>query len=207
MTDDGKQSLRRARGLLARIAAQKTQLRQRLLLAAAITVLMEKTPIVVGGTAEEYWAGGEYHATDLDLCPPPSPADVKALTSLGLRKVARHWLRDDLPVAVEFPGSGDDIERTTLVKVGGVPVVMISCEDLYLDRIRQATTASDRATVSFDGALEIALTNLPTMDWSYVRGRIRRIASEEPRIAAEMIIVNRRVRSRARRGYLRTNIG
>jgi hypothetical protein len=174
-------------------------LRQRLLLAAAITTLFRREPIVVGGTAEEYWAGGEYHPTDLDLCPRPSAIDIKALTNVGLRRRGRHWVRGDLPVAVEFPGSGDDIQRTVAVKVGGVSVLMISCEDLYLDRVRQATVSWPREDVSFDSALAISLTNYIRLDWEYVRSRIRAIVSAESRIGNLMIAVNRRVRSRARR--------
>jgi hypothetical protein len=167
-----------------------------------MTKLLTKEPIVVGGTAEEYWAGGEYHPTDLDLCPLPSPSDLIALESVGLHKSGRHWTRDDLPVAVEFPGSGDDIERTVIVKVAGVSVLMISCEDLYLDRIRQATVTWPREDVSFDAAFEIALTNYATMDWDYVRGRLGAATSKERIVGTLMVGVNRRVRSRARRGSL-----
>jgi hypothetical protein len=164
--------------------------------------LLSKEPIVVGGTAEEYWAGGEYHPTDLDLCPRPSARDLKALTAVGLRKRGRHWFRADLPVAVEFPGSGDDIERTVVVKIAGVSIRIISCEDLYLDRIRQATASWPREDVSFDSAFEISLTNYTTMDWDYIRARINVAVSAEPRVGTLMVGVNRRVRSRARHKYL-----
>jgi len=171
-------------------------------MAAAMTKVLSKQPIVVGGTAEEYWAGGEYHPTDLDLCPRPSPSELKGLASLGLRKRGRHWTREDLPIAVEFPGSGADIQRTVVVKVGGVSILMISCEDLYLDRIRQATVSWPREDVSFDAALELALTNYLTMDWDYMRGRLRTAASSERQVATLMASVNQRVRSRARRNSL-----
>lgn len=171
-----------------------------------MTELLNKQPIVVGGTAEEYWAGGEYHPTDLDLCPRPSPSDLKALASVGLHKSGRHWTREDLPVAVEFPGSGEDIERTVVVKVGGVSILMISCEDLYLDRIRQATVSWPREDVSFDAALELTLTNYLTMDWDYIGGRVRAAASSERQVATLMASVNRRVRSRVRRSSLRVAV-
>jgi len=119
-----KRALYQAEALLRQIPAARSSLRQRLLMAAAMTWLLSKEPIVVGGTAEEYWAGGEYHPTDLDLCPRPSTSDLKTLRAAGLTKSGRHWVRSDLPVAVEFPGSGDDIERTVAIKVGGVSVLM-----------------------------------------------------------------------------------
>jgi hypothetical protein len=202
---DAESRQQQAEALLLQIAKARSGLRQRLLLAAALTKLLSQPPIVVGGTAEEYWAGGEYHPTDLDLCPQPAARDLKALGSVGLRKSGRHWTREDLPVAVEFPGSGDDIERTIVVKVGGVSILMISCEDLYLDRIRQATVSWPSEDVSFDAALELALTNYITMDWDYVRRRLRTTASKERMVGTLMVGVNRRVRSRARRGSVRVN--
>jgi hypothetical protein len=191
-----------AEALLRQVPTARSRLRQRLLLAAAITKLLSKQPIVVGGTAEEYWAGGEYHPTDLDLCPLPSESDCEALVAVGLRKRGRHWVRDDLPIAVEFPGSGDDIERTVAVKVGGVSVLMISCEDLYLDRVRQATVSWPREDVSFDSALALALTNYKTIDWDYVRDRLRTADITDQPVGTAMVAVNRRVRSRARRANL-----
>jgi len=197
-----KHAQHQAEALLRQIPAARSSLRQRLLLAAAITRLLSKEPIVVGGTAQEYWAGGEYHPTDLDLCPRPSASDLKALTAVGLRKRGRHWVRADLPVAVEFPGSGDDIERTVVVRVGRVSVLMISCEDLYLDRVRQATVLWPREDVSFDSALEIALTNYVRLDWDYIRDRIRAAVFAERVAGTLMVGVNRRVRLRVRRAYL-----
>lgn len=199
---DAKRDRRQAQALLLQIPKARSQLRRRLLLAAAVTKLLSKAPIVVGGTAEEYWAGGEYPPTDLDLCPRPTPSDLKALASVGLYKSGRHWTRDDLPVAVEFPGSGDDIERTVIVKVSRVPILMISCEDLYLERIRQATVSWPREDVSFDGALELALTNYITMDWDYVRDRIKSTIPAERVVGTMMAGVSRRVQSRVRRKSL-----
>jgi hypothetical protein len=207
MARDAKRDQQEAVELLLQIPRARSGLRQRLLLAAAMTKVLSREPIVVGGTAEEYWAGGEYHPTDLDLCPRPSPRDLKALRSVGLSKSGRHWIRKDLPVAVEFPGSGDDIERTVALKIGGVSILMISCEDLYLDRVRQATVAWPREDISFDAALELALTNYLTMDWDYVRRRLRKAASVEQTVGSLMVSVSRRVRSRARRGSIATAAG
>ena len=202
MEKDGRRAQQQAKALLLRIPKTRSRLRQRMLLAAAMTKLLSKEPIVVGGTAQEYWAGGEYHPTDLDLCPRPSARDLKALLAVGLRKRGRHWVREDLPVALEFPGSGDDIERTVVVEVGDVSVRMISCEDLYLDRVRQATVSWPREDVSFDSGLEIALTNYLGIDWDYVRDRLTAIVSTESPVGKLMTEVNRRIRSRARRAQL-----
>jgi hypothetical protein len=199
---NGGLAQQQAKALLLRIPKTRSRLRQRMLLAAAMTKLLSQEPIVVGGTAQEYWAGGEYHPTDLDLCPRPSARDLEALVAVGLSKRGRHWVREDLPVALEFPGSGDDIERTVVVQVDDVSVRIISCEDLYLDRVRQATGSWPREDVSFDSGLEIALTNYVSIDWDYVRDRLRAVVSAEPLVGNLMAGVNRRVRSRARRAHL-----
>lgn len=199
MRRDPGPELQRAEALLLQIPRVRSRLRQRLMLAAALTVLFDQKPIVVGGTAEEYWAGGEYHPTDLDLCPRPSDRDLAALRSIRLVENSRHWVRPDLPVAVEFPGTGDDIQRTSALRVAGVSILMISCEDLYLDRVRHATTSYPREDTSFDGALEIALSNYGTMDWDYIRDRLRGLAAIEAAVGQIMIAVNRRARARARR--------
>ena len=124
-----------------------------------------------------------------------------------MRKRGRPWTRDDLGVAVEFPGSGDDIERTVALTVSGISVLMISCEDLYLDRVRQATVSWPQEDVSVDAALEIALTNYARMDWDYVRRRLRAASSSEGIVGTLMAGVNRRVRSRARRASLEVIAG
>jgi hypothetical protein len=192
----------KAEALLRQVAKARSELRKRLLFAAAMTTIFSAKPIVVGGTAEEYWAGGEYHPTDLDLCPRPTRSDLEALRALGLRKSGRHWTRDDVPVAVEFPGPGDDIERTVTVNIQGVRILIISCEDLYLDRVRQATVSWPREDISFDGALEIALTNYTTMDWDYIVRRLKTAVSAERTVGSLMASINRRVRTRARRETL-----
>lgn len=196
---DNEPGIRRAKQLIEQIAETPDGLQQRLLLAAAVTSVASRPPIIVGGTAEEYWAGGEYHPTDLDLCPIPSREDNDKFRAIGLETDGRHWSADGLPVAVEFPGTGDDIEMTVPIKAGGVDVLIISREEIYLDRVRQATVGWPHEDISFDGALEIALTNFQQMDWTYVRSRIDRIPGGEANVREAMKAVNRRVRSRARR--------
>jgi hypothetical protein len=191
-------ALRRARRLLLAAAAAQAQSDQRLFLAAGLREVMERSPVVVGGAAEAYWASEEYHPTDLDMCPRPTLQDERTLATLGFRREGRHWVRDDIAVGVEFPGSGDDIENTVDVHVDGGVAVMISCEDLYLDRLRQ-TTATERRDVHFDSAVAVAAVQRAGIDWPYVERRIRRIAVDEPHVGEAMQRMHPRVRATARR--------
>lgn len=172
--------LKQAKAILRLIPQEPDQYRQRLLLAAAIHRLDEKT-VVVGGTAEQYWAGGEYRPTDLDMVPYPGPDLLAALGGLGFGREGRHWVHPDLPVAVEFPDSGDAIQRRVSVEVTeGIAVPLIGVEDLYLDRVKQATAGWPQRTVSFLAAVEVALVNWNQSDWEYVAGALREFERREP---------------------------
>jgi hypothetical protein len=75
----------RAKKLLARtevLQGAPNRLRRHLLVAAALREVLAR-PIIVGGTAEDYWTPDEYGETDLDLCVSLHREDVRTLTDLG----------------------------------------------------------------------------------------------------------------------------
>jgi len=191
-----------ARRLVEHAAAERTRLRRHLLVAAALREVLERVPIVVGGTAEEYWTADEYHPTDLDLCAPLGHADRGALAALGFRKEGRHWIREGLPVAIEFPDSridGDE-ERTIDVSVPGGAARVIGLDDLYLDRLRQATVNEASAGgTEFQSALAVVAARYEDIDWPYVRSRIVTISMAEGPIGETMRRINSRITRRIRR--------
>jgi hypothetical protein len=81
---------------------------------------MAVEPVVVGGTAEEYWTSDEYQQTDLDMCAPIGKEERALFGVLGFTKSGRHWENSGLHVAIEFPESEIDGEfaRTELIQVG-----------------------------------------------------------------------------------------
>jgi hypothetical protein len=172
---------------------------QRLLMAAAFRLVFERTPVVVGGTAEEHWLSGEYHPTDLDLCPRPTTHDREVLARLGFKKQGRHWVRRDLVHGVEFPGDGDDIQRTVEVELHGATATVIGLEDLYLDRLRQAT-ATETAFVSqrLDSVVALRAVWWSQLDDTYLDARIKQIAEAEPLVGPSMARLDRRARREAR---------
>ncbi len=173
-----------------------------MLVAAALGQVFGRPPVVVGGTAQQYWLSDRYYATDLDLCPRPSLEDEAELRVLGFRKEGRHWVRDDLASGFEFPGSGDDIadDRTVLVEVQGVSATVIGLEDLYLDRLRQST-ANERAPedATMRTVVGLAVAWAGRLDAAYVQVRIRQAAKEEPMVGAAMARQQRRAARLARR--------
>jgi hypothetical protein len=196
--------LERARRLLGEARDASRPLDQRLLVAAALSTVMEKMPTVVGGTAEEYWARDEYRPTDLDLIPTPSRADQDAFRKLGFKKDGRHWVSQDLAVATEFPhDSTFEVRRTIDARVGKVTVRVIGVDDLYLDRLGQATMTERIDDQHFASLLAITVTNWEQLDWAYVGGRIRETAVLRPELGRSMRKMHSICRRIARRELAR----
>ncbi len=190
-----------ARTLLDLAARAKDQLKKHLFVAAALGEQLADEPIVVGGTAEEYWTADAYQETDLDLCAPITAADEARLDRLGFKREGRHWVNDTVGVAVEFPDSRIDGDEARAVRerVGPGTARIIGLEDLYLDRLRRATATEPVQDLHFYSALAVAAAGFDSMDWRYVAERMRGIVEQEPTIAESMRRVNRRVRAIVRR--------
>jgi hypothetical protein len=195
-------SVSRAETLLERAAGERDRLRRHLLVAAALREVMEGEPIVVGGTAEEYHSGAAYHETDLDLCGWLREGEAELIRGLGFRKRGRHWFHAASKVAVEFPEvriDGDEgrIER---IAVGGGTAALIGVDDLYLDRLRQATAPlHDEESVEFHSALAVAAGAFDRIDRRYVLRRIRAIERSDPMVARRMREIDTRIRRRVTR--------
>ena len=192
-----------ARRLLELAGSPKPPQTQRLLLAAAITAVFERDPVVVGGTAEEHWLSQESQATDLDLCPRPSDQDIVELERLGFKRDGRHWVHAKVIHGVEFPGAGDDINRTVDVPIsgtGGAMAKVIGLEDLYLDRLRQSTASeTSRHSQRLDSTVMLLVARDATLDRDYVRTQIAAIIVREPVVGQAMKLMQRRAETRARR--------
>jgi hypothetical protein len=196
--------LEQAEKLLRQVPKAKRPLNQRLLVAAALSAVMSSPPIVVGGTAEEYWTGDEYHPTDLDLIPGPTKADREAFRKLGFKKEGRHWVREDIPIAIEFPHDESfEVRRTVDEKVTNVIVKIIGVDDLYLDRLGQSTSTMNVRDQHFSSLLAVALTNWDKLDWRYIGRRVAEITKEKPDLGASMKTMHRKCRRAARNALAR----
>jgi hypothetical protein len=192
----------RAEALLGDAARTDRRLQRHLLVAAALREVLAREPVVVGGTAEEYQSGAPYHETDLDVVGLVTEAERRTLRSLGFRKRGRHWYHDASHVAVEFPderidGDTDRIER---VDVGPGTAAIIGVDDLYLDRLRQATApiSNVESSVEFHSALAVATGAFERIDRKYILRRIREIEAREGRIGTRMRELDSRIRRRAK---------
>jgi hypothetical protein len=196
-------SLSNAKSLLLQAASEADRPTRHLLVAAALRLVLERDPIVVGGTAEEYWTAAPYHETDLDLCAPIFPQDEVRLAKLGFEREGRHWIwgREGRWVAVEFPDAqidGDE-QRTREVRAGTGVARVIGLDDLYLDRLRQATIDEHSEGVEYHSALAVVAARFDDLDWTYVGARIAEITLQEQRVGQSMRRMDRRLRRRVRR--------
>lgn len=196
-------SVSRAEALLGKAAGERNRTRRHLLVAAALREALRVEPVVVGGTAEAVQSGSPYHETDLDLCGVVAPDERAILRGLGFRKRGRHWFHDPSKVAVEFPDTridGDEA-RVERIRVGGGTAAMIGIDDLYLDRLRQATAplANIEGSIEFHSALAVAAGGFDRIDRRYVLARLREIERSEGRIGQRMRQLDSRIRRRVRR--------
>jgi len=106
------------------------------LLARAMKDMGFLEPVIVGGHAVEFYTAGGYTTTDVDLVA-ASEALEQILPNWGFRHLGRHWIHDDLGIAVEAPGSRleGDRERVTEVATSAGAAYIIGLEDLIIDRI------------------------------------------------------------------------
>ena len=158
---------------------------------------------MVGGTAEEFQSGAPYHGTDLDLVGVVTSVERGALRSLGFRKRGRHWFHDASHVAVEFPDDriDGDVDRIERVDLGPGTAAIIGVDDLYIDRLRQATAplSNVEGSIEFHSALAVAAGAFERLDRRYVLRRIRQIEEREGRIGERMRRLDRRIRHLAKR--------
>ena len=190
-----------ARRLLRLAATEEVRLTRHLLVAAALREVLSAEPIVVGGTAEEFYTVDEYHETDLDLCCSLTGDEESALADLGFERQGRHWVHVASKVPVEFPESRIDGDegRVRREPVGPGQATIIGVEDLYLDRVRQATIDPRGDTVSEHSARAIAAATFEVMDWPYVEAQVEATNQSDPRLGRLMQDVDRRVRRAIRR--------
>lgn len=125
---------------LALAGAEET-LRRRLLFVALLSKAFKAEgwppPVVVGGHAVEFYSAGGYATADIDLVCPSEPLDA-ILPGWGFVRSGRHWLNEELALVVEAPaaflGPGQR-ERATLIRVAEGEVLVLSLEDLVIDRL------------------------------------------------------------------------
>lgn len=190
-----------AQRLVREAQSEPDRLTRHLLLAAAITELVDPAPPIVGGTAEQYWARDEYVETDLDMCGELPPEAIRALRQLGFHRVGRYWELDGQHVlAMEFPEGtlAGDQARVVEDSIRGHRFRVIGIDDLYLDRLRQATAKPLADEDRLASAYALLATRAAIMDFRYIRSQIDREVNEN-KLLADLPYLHRQLTTGLRR--------
>lgn len=130
-----------AAGLAAFLSRLPSPLEKRLafmgLLTRACVSRGWQPPVIVGGQAVEFYSGGGYATVDIDLVSASEPLD-EILPGWGFERRGRHWVRADLGLIVEAPGSRllpAQRDRLTEVEVAGTTAYLLGLEDVIVDRL------------------------------------------------------------------------
>ena len=94
-------------------------------------------PILIGGTALEYYSLGGYATTDVDIALPYDPGVDKVFAELGFKKKGRYWSNEELDLLFEAPAGvlkGEDAEITK-VAMEDLVCYILGLEDLIIDRL------------------------------------------------------------------------
>ena len=96
----------------------------------------DHVPVLVGGAAVEILTGGAYTTGDFDFVGLVPATVRRELEASGFKKTGRHWIHEQAEIFLEFPGEALGAEeRAVLRQAFGYEVVVVSIEDLLVDRL------------------------------------------------------------------------
>lgn len=156
---------------IERLCSEPDRLRRKMRFVGLLSRLLEPegvVPILVGGTALEFYTFGEYSTADVDLVLSGREEAARALEMLGFQREGRHWYSCDLDLAVEIPDNvlAGALEKTVTVSVEGEKVRVIGPEDLVVDRLTAAKFW--KARTDLDWAAAVLLLHQDRIDPEYL---------------------------------------
>lgn len=162
---------------IARLRQTEDRLRRNLLFVAMLDRKLGhpspvQRPIVVGGSAVEFYTTGGYASADMDLVMlHPENAD-RILGDSGFERRGRYWSLPDTDLLVEFPGqtltyAPGAYDRLTEVEMGdSLSATVIGIEDILIGRLYAAV--NERRANDRRWALEMAVLHYDRLDWDAV---------------------------------------
>ena len=153
----------------------KDRLERQVSIAGIITATLEPLnirPIVVGGTAVEFYTLGQYATLDIDFVGIINDKMKKALADLGFLKEGRYWRIPQTDIMIEFPSDelAGTIDKVQPVEFGGRKAYFIGIEDLILNRVQEAKHWN--YPDSAEWARTLMITHYDNVDWSYCHKRV-----------------------------------
>lgn len=92
-----------------------------------------KKPVLVGGSAVEFYTRGTCKSIDIDLLADRDSLE-KVLEKMGFSKIGRHWFYTK-DVGIEIVGESTEGRRVNEILHEGKLIRILSIEDLIVDRL------------------------------------------------------------------------
>jgi len=92
-----------------------------------------KKPILVGGSAVEFYTLGTCKSIDIDLLADRESL-IKVLEEMGFSKIGRHWFYTK-DIGIEIVGDSAEGRRVNKILHEGKLIHVVSIEDLIVDRL------------------------------------------------------------------------
>jgi predicted nucleotidyltransferase len=97
---------------------------------------VHQDPVLVGGTAVEFYTQGGYATADIDMLAEGGAPLIEKMKELGFEKLGKDFVQADLKIYVEFPGRElKATERYQELEIEGQLLKIIAIEDLIVDRL------------------------------------------------------------------------
>ena len=127
-----------------------------------------KKPILVGGSAVEFYTRGTCKSIDIDLLGDRETL-VKLLEDMGFSKTGRHWFYTK-DIGIEIVGSSAEGMRVNEVLHEGKLIRIISIEDLIVDRLNACKHW--KSQYDCEQAQVLAGTYWDKLDMDYLKSRM-----------------------------------
>lgn len=97
---------------------------------------LQLDPVLVGGTAVEFYTRGRYTTADIDLVSPGGNDLRQLMSQMGFIRMGKDFVDKKRRLYVEFPSEQlRRHEQTQLIDLGRRQLRIISVEDLIVDRL------------------------------------------------------------------------
>ena len=94
-------------------------------------------PIVVGGSAVDFYTEGIYQSMDIDLVGNRKIIGEVLESIFNFKPSGKSWFNEQIGLSVEIPDSrlAGDKDKVTVIRIENLKVYVIGIEDLIIDRI------------------------------------------------------------------------
>lgn len=128
-----------------------------------------KKPVLVGGSAVEFYTRGTCKSIDIDLLADRDSLE-KVLEKMGFSKIGRHWFYTK-DIGIEIVGDSTEGRRVNEVLHEGKLIRILSIEDLIVDRL--SACKHWKSQYDCEQALVLVGAYSDKLDMEYLKKRMK----------------------------------